>query len=234
MLSVESVSTFYGELQALWDVSIKVDQGELVAILGSNGAGKTTLMKTITGLLKARRGNIRFLGKDIGPLPVHKRVSLGLCYIPAERELFPHMTVIENLELGAYIPEARREYNKQLEVVMQLFPILKERRKQLAGTLSGGEQQMLAIARGLMSSPRLLMLDEPSSGLAPSIAKTLFKTIEQINSEGLTILLVEQNVSEALKVADRGYVLESGRVVLEDTSGRLMENPRLKEAYLGM
>ncbi len=234
MLVVKGINVFYGDLQALWDVSFKVNKGEMVALVGSNGAGKTTTLKTISGLLNPRPGAISFLDKRIDKLPPHKIVELGIAHVPEGRGLFPLMTVIENLKIGAFTPQAWRKMDETLEWIFQLFPILKERKNQLAGTLSGGEQQMLAIGRGLMSRPKLLMLDEPSLGLAPKIVLSLFKLIEEINKEGVTILLVEQNVRQALELVDRGYVLETGKIVLEGRGKELIENEHVKKAYLGI
>ncbi|MEM3440040.1 MAG: ABC transporter ATP-binding protein [Candidatus Bathyarchaeia archaeon] len=234
MLNAEKLNVFYGLAQALWDVSIRVDEGEIVSIVGSNGAGKSTTLKTIAGLLRPRSGHIKFNGVDLLKTPPHKIVENGIALVPEGRWLFPLMTVQENLELGAYTKEARRDLKNRLDEVFNIFPILSERRKQLAGTLSGGEQQMLAIARALMSRPKLLMLDEPSLGLAPSIVRRVFEIIERINENGVAILLVEQNIHHALNISDRGYVLENGRVVLSGRSDELLENAHVKKAYLGI
>lgn len=234
LLEVKNIDVAYGELQVLWDVSFEVREKELVAIVGSNGAGKTTLMKTISGLLHPIKGSITFLENRIEKFPPHKIVRLGISLVPEGRQLFPEMTVQENLELGAYQKQAREKLKDSLEWVYQLFPILKERKAQLAGTLSGGEQQMLAIGRALMSRPKLLMLDEPSLGLMPIFVKTTFKAIEKLKDEGVTILLVEQNVRQALELADRGYVLETGRIVLSDKGKNLLKDERVKKAYLGL
>lgn len=234
ILSVKDADVFYEDLQVLQRVNLEVKDGELVLVVGSNGAGKTTLLKTVSGLLRPTRGQVCFLGKRIDGLPPYKVVRLGISYVPTEREIFPLMSVIENLEMGTYLARARKSKEERLQFVFQLFPVLKQRRDQLAGTLSGGEQQMLAIARGLMTSPRLLMLDEPSFGLAPKLMLELFKAIERINLEGTTVLLVEQNVRQTLMVADRAYVLENGRIILEGNSGEVLENPLVKKAYLGM
>ncbi|MEM3641642.1 MAG: ABC transporter ATP-binding protein [Candidatus Bathyarchaeia archaeon] len=234
MLEVKGIDVAYGELQVLWDVSFEIKEKELVAIVGSNGAGKTTLMKTISGLLHPIKGSITFLGNRIERSPPYKIVHLGISLVPEGRQLFPEMTVQENLELGAYQKRAREKIKDSIEWVYQLFPILKERRTQLAGTLSGGEQQMLAIGRALMSRPKLLMLDEPSLGLMPIFVKTTFKAVEKLKNEGVTILLVEQNVRQALELADRGYVFETGRFTLSDTGKNLLKDERVKKAYLGL
>lgn len=234
ILSVENIDVFYGDLQVLRRVNLKVKEGELVLVLGSNGAGKTTLLNTISGFLHPTTGQVYFLGKSIDKLPPYKLVRLGISYVPTERGLFPLMSVIDNLEMGTYIAKARKNREERLQFVYRLFPVLKQRRNQLAGTLSGGEQKMLAIARALMTSPKLLMLDEPSFGLAPKLVLELFRAIKQINLEGTTILIVEQNVRQTLKIADRAYVLENGNIVLEGTSNEVAENTLLKKAYLGM
>lgn len=234
MLKVDNIDVSYGELQVLYDVSLEVNEKELVAVVGSNGAGKTTLMKAISGLLHPTKGSIIFLGNRIDKLSPYKVVSLGISLVPEGRQLFPEMSVQENLELGAYQKRAREKLKDSLEWVYQLFPILKERKSQSAGTLSGGEQQMLAIGRALMSRPKLLMLDEPSLGLMPIFVKTTFKAVEKLKDEGVTILLVEQNVRQALELADRGYVLENGRIVLSNTGKKLLSDERVKKAYLGL
>ena len=234
LLSVESIDVFYGDVQALWGVSFRVESGEVVALIGSNGAGKTTALRTISGLTRLASGRVRFGGAEIQGMAAHGIVRLGVAQIPEGRKIWPNMTVLENLELGAYGPQARRARRENLQRVFGLFPRLAERRRQVAGTLSGGEQQMVAIARGLMSSPRLLMLDEPSLGLAPIVVDELFQAIQTINGLGVTILLVEQNVLQALEIAARAYVLETGRVVLEGPARELLENPSIKAAYLGL
>jgi len=233
LLELSKINVFYGDLQVIWDASFKVKKGEIVAILGSNGAGKTTLLKTISGILKPRSGTITFLGERIDAIHSHQIVELGISHVPEGRRLFPQMTVLENLEMGAYPRKARKKKSDALERVFQLFPILKERKNQLAGTLSGGEQQMLAIGRGLMSNPLLLMLDEPSLGLAPKLVSKTFEIVREINDEGLTILLVEQNIHYALELADRAHILETGRIVLEGEGKHLLNDPYVKEAYLG-
>lgn len=233
MLELSKIDVFYGDLQVIWDASFRVKKGEIVAILGPNGAGKTTLLKTISGVLKPRSGTITFLGERIDAVHSHQIVELGISHVPEGRRLFPQMTVLENLEMGAYSRKARKKKSDALERVFQLFPILKERKNQLAGTLSGGEQQMLAIGRGLMSNPLLLMLDEPSLGLAPKLVSKTFEIVREINDEGLTVLLVEQNIHYALELADRAHVLETGRIVLEGEGKRLLNDPYVKKAYLG-
>lgn len=233
MLELSKINVFYGDLQVIWDASFRVKKGEIVAILGPNGAGKTTLLKTISGVLKPRSGTITFLGERIDAINSHQIAELGISHVPEGRRLFPQMTVLENLEMGAYPRKARKKKSDALERVFQLFPILKERKNQLAGTLSGGEQQMLAIGRGLMSNPLLLMLDEPSLGLAPKLVSKTFEIVREINDEGLTLLLVEQNIHYALELADRAHVLETGRIVLEGEGKHLLNDPYLKKAYLG-
>ncbi|MEM2103832.1 MAG: ABC transporter ATP-binding protein [Candidatus Bathyarchaeia archaeon] len=234
MLEVDKINVSYGDLQVLWDVSLKVSDGEIVTIVGANGAGKTTILRAISGLLRPRSGTISFLGKRLDLLPPHKVAEEGLAQVMEGRRLFPQMTVRENLELGAYTKTAWNRKEENIELVYNLFPRLKEREKQLAGTLSGGEQQMLAIGRALMSRPKLLMLDEPSLGLAPKIVLEMFDVIRRIKDEGTTILLVEQNVYHSLSITDRGYVLENGKIVLEGSGKSLLENPLVKKAYLGM
>ncbi|MEM2252426.1 MAG: ABC transporter ATP-binding protein [Candidatus Bathyarchaeia archaeon] len=234
MLNVESINVFYGGAQALYNVSLQVSKGEIVALVGSNGAGKTTTLKTIAGLLRPSSGNIYFLNKRITNLPPNIISEKGISLVPEGRRLFPFLTVQENLEVGAYKGEARKKLKDSLELVYQLFPRLKERRNQMAYTLSGGEQQMLAIGRALMSRPKLLMLDEPSLGLAPVVYRKIFDTLKEINIQGITILLVEQNVHMALKLANRAYVMENGRIVMEGESEKLFVNENLRKAYLGI
>lgn len=234
MLEVQRLQVFYGDVQALWDVSFHVRPGEIVTLVGSNGAGKTTTLKTISGLLRPAAGHVRLEGKDIAALPPHEVVGRGIAQIPEGRRLWPHMTVLENLELGAYTPQARRRKDDTLEWTFTLFPRLRERRAQLAGTLSGGEQQMVAIARGLMSRPRLLMLDEPSLGLAPLLVEEVFHIVHEINGQGVTVLLVEQNLRQALEVAHRAYVLETGRITLSGPSREVLGNAHIRAAYLGL
>ncbi|MFB0505661.1 MAG: ABC transporter ATP-binding protein [Thermodesulfobacteriota bacterium] len=234
MLNLENISAHYGDVQALRNVSLQIREGQIVSIIGSNGAGKSTTLNTISGVIQSSSGTIEFLGKRIENLPPHQIVERGIVQIPEARLLFPYMTVSENLELGAYTPKARRGKEENLEVVFRLFPILRDRENQLAGTLSGGEQQMLAIARGLMANPKLLMLDEPSLGLAPLLVKQVFETVKQINAQGITVLLVEQNVFHSLSIANQAYVLENGSVVLEGQAKEILDNPQVKEAYLGI
>ncbi|MFO7753361.1 MAG: ABC transporter ATP-binding protein [Desulfobacteraceae bacterium] len=231
MFRVEDLEVFYGSIAAIKGISLEVSKGEIVTILGANGAGKTTTLRTISRLHDAKSGKIFFKGKDITRTPSHKIVAMGIGHSPEGRRIFKILTVEENLLLGAYMN--RETDRKILEWVYELFPRLKERRKQLAGTLSGGEQQMLAIARALMSDPELLLLDEPSLGLAPILVKTIFRTIKEISEGGVTVLLVEQNAKAALKLANRGYVLEVGKVVLTGTSRELLESEKIQEAYLG-
>lgn len=235
MLSLANVDVFYGGIQALWQTSLEVRAGEIVTIVGSNGAGKSTILRTITGLLKPRRGAIEYKGKAIHPMGADEIVREGISMVPEGRELFPRMSVRENLELGAaYVDNARSKTAESLEWVYSLFPKLRERATQLAGTLSGGEQQMVAIGRALMSRPSILLMDEPSLGLSPLIVREVFQTTQRINREGLTILLVEQNVRQSLSLSHRAYVLENGRIVMEGVGRELMENAHVKEAYLGL
>lgn len=232
LLKVDNINVYYGNIHAVKDISFEVDQGEIVTLIGANGAGKSTTLKTISGLLKPKTGDILYKGSSIKGMRAHKIVEAGLAHVPEGRHVFLHMTVEENLDMGAYTqPASTIAPNK--EKVFELFPRLKERRKQLAGTMSGGEQQMLAIGRALMSQPRLLLLDEPSLGLAPIIIQQIFDTIQQLREQGMTIFLVEQNANQALKLADRGYVLENGHVVLEDTGDALLANEAVRSAYLG-
>lgn len=235
MLEINELYVYYGPLCALRRVKISVAEGEVVAVIGANGAGKTTLLNTISGLLEPDRGTIQFMGRDIAGMSGHSIAGLGIIHIPEGRGVFPEMTVLENLEMGAYLFRDRQIIRQTLEQVYSLFPVLEQRRHQKAGTLSGGEQQMLAIGRGLMSRPKLLLLDEPSQGLSPLLVGNLAQIIEGLNkSQGLSILLVEQNVKMALEKADRGYVLQSGEVILEDRATALLENKAVREAYLGV
>jgi len=233
MLEIERINVSYGDLQALWEVSFKVEEKEIVALIGPNGAGKTTTLKTISGLLRPFGGEIRFEGLGMGKAPIHKRVEMGISLVPEGRGLFPGMSVLENLELGAFTAKGRSYKEETLEQVYELFPILKERKKQAAGTLSGGEQQMLAIGRGLMSKPKLLLLDEPSWGLSPLLSKLIYEVIGRINRSGVTILLIEQNVRMALELALRAYVVENGRIVKEGECRNMLDDQHIKEAYLG-
>jgi len=236
MLRVQSLNAFYGNIQALRGISLHVDEGEIVTLLGANGAGKTTLLNTICGLITSRKGKVTFRDGDITKLSPEKIVKLGISQVPEGRQLFGDLTVLENLILGSYLyyHKRKKEVYKQLDTIFEIFPILKERQKQYAGTLSGGEQQMLAVGRALMSKPTLLLLDEPSMGLAPRIVSDIFKVVTQLrNEQNTTVLLVEQNAHVALDVADRGYILETGRIVLQGTSQELLENKEIKRAYLG-
>lgn len=233
MLEIKNLHVKYGSVEAIHGIDIKVEKGEIVTILGANGAGKSTTLMTISGLIKPSEGSIIFDGEDITTLPANKIVEMGVSQVPEGRRVFGTLTVEENLELGAFTIRDKKIIEENKEWSYTLFPRLKERRKQLAGTLSGGEQQMLAIARGLMSNPRLLLMDEPSLGLAPILVKSIFETIKEINKSGVTILLVEQNAKAALKLANRGYVMEVGNIVLEDEASNLLKNPQVKKAYLG-
>ena len=234
MLRVTGIQTFYGDLQALHGVTLEVREGEIVSVIGSNGAGKTTTLMTISGVFRPRRGEIEFAGRRIDHLKPADIVEAGLCHVPEGRQLFPTMTVEENLILGACTRRARAAREETLERVYTLFPRLRERCRQTAGTLSGGEQQMVAIGRGLMSRPRLLMLDEPSLGLSPMLVRAIFDIIQEINRGGATILLVEQNVFRALKLSHRGYILENGRIAAEGPSQQLLRDPQVRTAYLGL
>ncbi|MCC6348365.1 MAG: ABC transporter ATP-binding protein [Candidatus Eisenbacteria bacterium] len=232
-LEVEGLDVYYGAVHALKGVSLRAEAGEIVTLIGANGAGKTTLLRTLSGLVPAKAGRVTFEGRDITRLPAHRIVALGLSQSPEGRMVFANLTVEDNLELGAYHRKDRAGIRQDREAMYQLFPRLLERRRQLSGTLSGGEQQMLAIARALMARPRVLLLDEPSLGIAPILVRDIFRNIVEINRRGVTVLLVEQNAHMALGVAKRGYVLETGRVVLEDAADRLAANPEVKAAYLG-
>jgi len=250
MLKLESVYTSYGRIQAIKGISLQIGRGEIVCLIGSNGAGKSTTLMTISGILTPSKGSVLFEGKDIKSMPPHTIVSMGISQVPEGRRIFPKLTVRENLEMGEYLkdsdqrsadsrrgerpfaPTGTKTVN-QLEHVFNLFPVLEERQKQMGGTLSGGEQQMLAIGRALMSRPKLLLLDEPSLGLAPIIVGLIFRTIRELNAEGLTILLVEQNAKAALRLAHRGYVMESGRITKEGKGSDLLDDPDIKKAYLG-
>src|SRR3954449_12712750 len=233
MLELEDVHTFYGNIEALKGISLTVEEGEIVTLIGSNGAGKSTTLRSISGLTPPRVGSIRFKGKDIGETAPQEIVRLGISQSPEGRKIFPRMSVRENLDLGAYL-RRDADVNSDLDRVFELFPRLKEREKQKAGTMSGGEQQMLAIGRALMANPRLLLLDEPSMGLAPILVERIYETIREINEQGTTILLVEQNANYALEVSKRGYVLETGQVSLSDEASALRENEDVKKAYLGV
>jgi branched-chain amino acid transport system ATP-binding protein len=234
LLDVNGVDAFYGRIQALRSVTITADSGEIVALIGSNGAGKTTTLRTISGLMHPPRGTIVFDGRDITRVAAHKIVQLGICHAPEGRRLFPRMPVIDNLAMGAYARADRQGIAASLQRVYELFPRLKERSTQLAGTLSGGEQQMLAIGRALMAKPKILMLDEPSLGLAPILVETIFRTLQEINAQGMPILLVEQNAHKALEIAHRAYVLETGSIVMHGSGAELLESQEVQRAYLGM
>ena len=234
LLKVDSIHVNYGSFQALHGVSLEVNAGEIVGLLGSNGAGKSTTIKTISGQLSPHKGDVIFDGKSIKDLPVHERVALGISQVPEGRRLFPYLTVQDNLIAGSFLKAARQYRKETLDYCFTLFPRLAERRKQLAGSLSGGEQQMCAIARGLMQKPKLMMLDEPSLGLAPIMVESIFKTIQTIREQGVTVLLVEQNVSFTLEVADRVFVIETGSNVISGTGAELKSNPELQKAYLGI
>ncbi|TKJ30595.1 MAG: branched-chain amino acid ABC transporter ATP-binding protein [Chloroflexi bacterium B3_Chlor] len=236
LLEVKDINTYYGNIHALKDVSLHVDNGEIVAVIGANGAGKTTLLNTISGVLHSRTGEIVFEGRPITKLSPDKVVHLGISQVPERRQVFSTLDVLDNLLLGAYLRhgrEPKEEIQKDMDFVFEIFPILKDRQKQMGGTLSGGEQQMLALGRGLMAKPQLLLLDEPSLGLAPLLVREIFRVAGELREHGTTILLVEQNARAALRLADRGYVMETGNVVLEDTSKELLGDERVQEAYLG-
>jgi len=234
MLDVSNIDTFYGKIQALWGVSLEIHGAEIVALIGANGAGKTTLLNTISGLLRPASGRVAFLGKRIDGLTPHSIVELGISHIPEGRRLFPDMSVRENLEMGAYTKRVWKQKQKNLDKVYQLFPILQTRQGQLARTLSGGEQQMVAMGRGLMSRPRLCIIDEPSSGLAPVMVDEIFQIILGLRDQGIAIFLVEQNVQQTLEITDRAYVLENGRVILTGESKKLLQEELIRKAYLGL
>ena len=235
MLKISGLSVSYGGLRALDDLSLEVGEGEFVTIVGPNGAGKTTLLRAISGSVRSAAGRLELRGRDLGPLAAHQRAALGIAHVPEGRRVFPSLSVLENLEIGSYRRAARPQRAAGLEAVLAMFPVLRERRQQLAGSLSGGEQQMLALGRGLMAQPDLLLLDEPSQGLGPRVVEQIFETIQRIRkSRRLTILLVEQRVVEALELCDRGYVLETGRVALEGAHDALLADPRVQRAYLGV
>ena len=234
MLKIENLNFSYGDLKVLWDVNVEVTEGEIVTVVGANGAGKSTILKNISRLEKPGSGSITFNGVDIAKLEAHEVVEIGVVQVPEGRKIFPQMTVTENLRMGSYTRKARQNRDANMDRVFTMPPRLKEREKQLGGTMSGGEQQMLAIARGLMADPKLLLLDEPSLGLSPLLVKSVFAIISEISRQGVTILLVEQNVFQSLKIANRGYVLETGRVVLKDNGAALLSNDHIKKAYLGI
>ena len=233
MLTVENLNVYYGMIHALKNVSFHVEEGEIVALIGANGAGKTTTLQTVSGMLQAKSGSVHFENQDITKMPSHRIVQLGISHVPEGRRMFANLTVYENLRMGAYTRKDKKDIEESLARVYERFPRLKERTRQLAGTLSGGEQQMLAMGRALMSNPRLLLLDEPSMGLSPLLVSEIFDIIESISKQGVTILLVEQNAKKALSIADRGYVLETGNIVMEDSAQALLNNEDIKKAYLG-
>ena len=234
MLSLAAVSAGYGSFQALFGVSLDVPRGEAVGVIGPNGAGKTTLMRVISGLLPLRGGSMTLEGRSVGGLPAHRMVEQGIAHVPENRRLFPRLSVEDNLRIGAFIPQARRRFAEQLDRVYSLFPRLKDRREQAAGTLSGGEQQMCAIGRALMSGPKLLLLDEPSAGLAPLVVQQVFELVERIRNEGLTVLIVEHNVQQVLDVVDRAYLLEVGSIKLAGTAAELRDNSFIRKSYMGL
>ncbi|HJV48889.1 MAG TPA: ABC transporter ATP-binding protein [Geothrix sp.] len=234
MLRIDKLCAAYGDLKVLWDVDLEVREGEIVTVVGANGAGKSTTLKAISRLLRPTSGSIRFLGQDLGRMQPHHVVEAGLIQVPEGRRIFPEMTVMENLRMGSYVKGTRADREKNIAWVFELFPRLRERERQLGGTMSGGEQQMLAIARGLMGNPRLLLLDEPSLGLSPLLVKNIFDILTGINRQGVTILLVEQNVYQSLRISHRAYVMETGRVVLTGQGDELLANDHIRKAYLGM
>lgn len=233
MLEIKDLEVFYGMIQAIKGVSFEVNEGEVIALIGANGAGKTTILHTITGLLEAKKGTVIYGGKDITKIPAHRIVSMGMAHVPEGRRVFANLTVYQNLKMGAYTRKDKTEIEETLETVYKRFPRLKERHAQLAGTLSGGEQQMLAMGRALMSHPRILLMDEPSMGLSPIFVNEIFDIIKEVSAGGTTVLLVEQNAKKALSISDRGYVLETGKIVLEGKSDDLLNNDSIKKAYLG-
>ena len=234
LLEVRNLHVSHGDAPALWDVSLEVAAGQIVAVVGPNGAGKSTLINTIAGILRARQGEIRIDGKDIAKIPSHRVCDHGIAIVPEGRRLFTHMTVLDNLELGSWRADARGSAEGSLERVFSLFPILSERRHQIAGSMSGGQQQMVAIGRALMSRPRLLLMDEPSLGLSPAVVEDMFRIIRTINERGVAVLLVEQNIHKALEMAHHAYVIEQGRIVASGKADTLLSNPRIREAYLGV
>ncbi len=234
LLELANVTAFYGDLQALFGVSLRVIAGEIVALIGANGAGKTTILRIISGIKHPRTGSLRFAGQDVAYVPAHEMVMRGVSHVPEGRQVFPFLTVRENLSLGAYAPRVRKQAKHLMEEQLAIFPRLGERLNQLAGTLSGGEQQMVAIARGLMAKPKLLLLDEPSLGLAPKIVEEVFEKIQEVRRTGITMLIVEQNVVSGLSISDRGYVVQNGAVVLEDSAKNLLSNEMVRAAYLGV
>lgn len=233
MLEIKDIEVFYGVIQAIKGISFEVNEGEVIALIGANGAGKTTILHTITGLLSPKKGSVIFEGKDITKVPAHKIVSLGMAHVPEGRRVFAELSVYQNLKMGAYTRKDKAEIAQTLEMVYKRFPRLEERKNQLAGTLSGGEQQMLAMGRALMSHPKIIVMDEPSMGLSPILVNEIFDIIQEVSAGGTTVLLVEQNAKKALSIADRAYVLETGTIVLEGEAGKLMDDDSIKKAYLG-
>lgn len=233
MLEIKDLEVFYGMIQAIKGVSFEVNEGEVIALIGANGAGKTTILHTVTGLLESKKGTVTFDGKDITKVPAHRIVSMGMAHVPEGRRVFANLTVYQNLKMGAYTRKDKTEIEETLENVYKRFPRLKERHNQMSGTLSGGEQQMLAMGRALMSHPRILLMDEPSMGLSPIFVNEIFDIIKEVSAGGTTVLLVEQNAKKALSISDRGYVLETGKIVLEGKSEELLNNDSIKKAYLG-
>ncbi|MBR3602458.1 MAG: ABC transporter ATP-binding protein [Lachnospiraceae bacterium] len=233
MLSVNNLQVHYGMIQAIKDVSFEVNEGEVIALIGANGAGKTTILHTVSGLLQPTKGSVIFEGQDITKVPAHKIVSLGMAHVPEGRRVFAQLTVLENLKLGAYTRKDKNEMEETLKMIYKRFPRLEERKNQIAGTLSGGEQQMLAMGRALMSHPKIILMDEPSMGLSPIFVEEVFKIIRDISAEGVTVLLVEQNAKKALNIADRAYVLETGNIILQGDAKKLMNDESVKKAYLG-
>lgn len=233
MLKVEDLQVYYGVINAIKGVSFEVNEGEVIALIGANGAGKTTILHTITGLISPKTGRVIFEDKDITKIPAHKIVNMGMAHVPEGRRIFQELSVSENLKLGAFVLKDKEQINKNIEYVYEHFPRLKEREKQVAGTLSGGEQQMLAMGRALMSNPRIILMDEPSMGLSPLLVSEIFEIIKEVSKDGKTVLLVEQNAKKALSIADRAYVLETGKIALSGDAKELMNNDRIKKAYLG-
>jgi branched-chain amino acid transport system ATP-binding protein len=234
LLALENVTAFYGELQALFGITLQVQAGEIVTLIGANGAGKTTILRLISGIMHPAAGSLRFAAQDVSRLPAHQMVARGVSHVPEGRQVFPFLTVRENLSLGAYTPRSRSHMKQSLEEQLALFPRLKERMNQLAGTLSGGEQQMVAIARGLMAQPKLLLLDEPSLGLAPKVVDEVFEKLQEVRRAGITMLIVEQNVVSGLSISDRGYVVQNGAILLEGAARNLLTNEMVRAAYLGL
>ena len=234
MLEIRQLNFSYGDLQVLWDIDLEVQRGEIVSVVGPNGAGKSTMLRNISQLLRGQSGSIRFDGQELVGQPPHRIVELGVIHVPEARRIFPDMTVLENLLLGSHVAAVRADRKRNLERVFGLFPRLAERQQQLGGTMSGGEQQMLAIGRGLMGNPKLMLFDEPSLGLAPLLVKSVFEIVRTINAQGTTVLLLEQNVYQSLRIAHRGYVIENGRVVLSGTGQQLLNDEHVKKAFLGM